>query len=37
MVSRNTDESLTLTFDKPGTHHRTCSMHSRMIVTIVVE
>ena len=33
----DTDESLTLTFDKPGTYHCTCSIHPRMIVTIVVE
>jgi plastocyanin len=32
-----TDESLTLTFDKPGTYQCTCSLHPRIIVTIVVE
>lgn len=31
------DESLTFTFDKPGTYHCTCSIHPRMIVTVVVE
>ena len=33
----NTDESVSLTFDKPGTYHCTCSVHPRMIVTIVVD
>ena len=33
----DTDESVTLTFDKPGTYHCTCSVHPRMIVTVVVE
>jgi plastocyanin len=33
----STNESLTLTFDKPGTYHCTCSIHPRMVVTIVVE
>jgi plastocyanin len=33
----STNESLTLTFDKPGTYHCTCSIHPRMIVTVVVE
>ena len=33
----DTEESLTFTFDKPGTYHCTCSIHPRMIVTIVVE
>ena len=31
------DESITFTFDKPGTYHCTCSIHPRMIVTVVVE
>jgi plastocyanin len=31
------DESITFTFDKPGTYHCTCSVHPRMIVTVVVE
>ena len=33
----NTDESITFTFDKPGTYHCTCSLYPRMIVTIVVD
>jgi plastocyanin len=33
----DTDESITFTFDKPGTYHCTCSVYPRMIVTIVVE
>jgi plastocyanin len=33
----DTDESITFTFDRPGTYHCTCSVHPRMIVTIVVE
>jgi plastocyanin len=33
----DTDESVTMTFDKPGTYHCTCSVHPRMIVTVVVE
>lgn len=33
----DTDESITFTFDKPGTYHCTCSVHPRMIVTVVVE
>ena len=32
-----TDESITFTFDKPGTYHCLCSMHPRMIVTVMVE
>jgi plastocyanin len=32
-----TDESISFTFDKPGTYHCTCSIHPRMIVTVVVE
>jgi plastocyanin len=31
------DESITFTFDQPGTYHCTCSVHPRMIVTVVVE
>jgi plastocyanin len=30
-------ESITFTFHKPGTYHCTCSVHPRMIVTVVVE
>ena len=33
----DTDESMTFTFDKPGTYHFTYSIHPRMIVTVVVE
>ena len=33
----DTGESITFTFDKPGTYHCTCSIHPRMIVTVVVE
>jgi plastocyanin len=32
-----TDESITFTFDKPGTYHCLCSIHPRVIVTVVVE
>jgi plastocyanin len=32
-----TEESVTFAFDKPGTYHCTCSIHPRMIVTVVVE
>jgi plastocyanin len=35
--SVDTDESISFTFDKPGTYHCTCSVHPRMIVTVVVE
>ena len=33
----DTDETFTFKFDKPGTYHFTCSIHPRMIGTIVVE
>jgi len=33
----HTGESITFTFDKPGTYHCTCSVHPRLIVTVVVE
>jgi len=33
----DTDQSFTLRFDKPGTYHFTCSIHPRMVGTIVVE
>ena len=33
----DTDETITFAFDKPGTYHCTCSIHPRMIVTVVVE
>jgi plastocyanin len=32
----DTNESFTFKFDKPGTYHFTCSIHPRMIGTIVV-
>jgi plastocyanin len=30
-------ETLSFAFDKPGIYHCTCSIHPRMIVTVVVE
>jgi plastocyanin len=33
----DTDQSISFTFDRPGTYHCMCSVHPRMIVTIVVE
>ena len=33
----DTNESFTFKFDKPGTYHFTCSIHPRMIGTIVVQ
>jgi plastocyanin len=33
----DTDETFKFTFDKPGTYHFTCSIHPRMVGTIVVE
>jgi plastocyanin len=33
----DTEESLSFTFDQPGTYHCTCSIHPRMIVTVIVE
>jgi plastocyanin len=33
----DTDESFSFKFDKPGTYHFTCSIHPRMVGTIVVE
>jgi plastocyanin len=33
----DTDESFTFKFDKPGTYHFTCSIHPRMVGTIVVQ
>ena len=32
-----TEESISFTFDEPGTYHCACSLHPRMIVTVVVE
>jgi plastocyanin len=33
----DTNESFSYKFDKPGTYHFTCSIHPRMIGTIVVQ
>ncbi len=33
----DTDESFSFKFDKPGTYHFTCSIHPRMVGTIVVQ
>jgi len=33
----DTDETFTFKFDKPGTYHFTCSIHPRMVGTVVVE
>jgi plastocyanin len=33
----DTNESFSYKFDKPGTYHFTCSIHPRMVGTIVVE
>ena len=33
----DTDDSFSYKFDKPGTYHITCSIHPRMVATIVVE
>jgi plastocyanin len=33
----DTDESIAFTFDKPGIYHCTCSIHPRLIVTVIVE
>ena len=33
----DTDESFSFKFDKPGTYHFTCSIHPRMIGTIIVK
>jgi plastocyanin len=33
----DTDETYSYKFDKPGTYHITCSIHPRMVATIVVE
>jgi plastocyanin len=33
----DTNESFSHKFDKPGTYHFTCSIHPRMIGTIVVQ
>ncbi len=33
----DTNDSFSYKFDKPGTYHITCSIHPRMVATIVVE
>jgi plastocyanin len=33
----DTNESFSFKFDQPGTYHFTCSIHPRMVGTIVVE
>lgn len=33
----DTDESFSFKFDQPGTYHFTCSIHPRMVGTIVVQ
>jgi plastocyanin len=33
----DTDESFSFKFDQPGTYHFTCSIHPRMVGTIVVK
>jgi plastocyanin len=33
----DTNETFSFKFDKPGTYHFTCSIHPRMVGTIVVE
>jgi plastocyanin len=33
----DTDEKFSYRFDKPGTYHFTCSLHPRMIGTIIVQ
>ena len=33
----DTDERFSFKFDKPGTYHFTCSIHPRMVGTIVVK
>ena len=33
----DTDETFTFKFDRPGTYHFTCSIHPRMVGTIVVQ
>jgi plastocyanin len=33
----DTNESFSFKFDKPGTYHFTCSIHPRMVGTIIVQ
>ena len=36
-VGMDTNESFSYKFDKPGTYHFTCSIHPRMVGTVVVQ
>jgi plastocyanin len=33
----DTNETFTVKFDKPGTYHYTCSIHPKMIGTVIVQ
>jgi len=33
----DTNETFSYTFDKPGSYHVVCSIHPRMLATVVVE
>jgi plastocyanin len=35
--AKDTDETFSFRFDKPGTYHFTCSIHPKMVGTIIVE
>jgi plastocyanin len=35
--ARDTEETFSFKFDKPGTYHFTCSIHPKMVGTIIVE
>jgi len=35
--ARDTDETFSFKFDKPGTYHFTCSIHPKMVGTIIVD
>ncbi len=35
--ARDTDDTFSFRFDKPGTYHFTCSIHPKMIGTVIVE
>jgi plastocyanin len=37
MKTGTPNETFTYTFDKPGTYHFVCTIHPRMVGTIVVE
>ena len=36
-AAMDTNETFSFKFDKPGTYHFTCSIHPRMVGTVVVE